>query len=92
MANSLKAEITHIQHKINKELREPRDAPTTQAGGILSLFWVIQVFSLFLNLINSVIGFFDTCIWVMEEDSANSTTSEAPNTVAPITQHPLAPL
>ena len=92
MANSFKDEITHIQYEIMEHLGKPKDATTTQAGGSASFFWIIQVLSLFLNLINSVIGFFNVCIQAIEEASNSTASSEVPDVVTSTTQRPLAPL
>ena len=92
MANSFKDEIAHIQHEIMEHLGKLKDATTTQAGGSASFFCIIQVLSLFLNLINSVIGFFNVRIQAIEEATDSTASSEAPDVVTSTTQHPLAPL
>ena len=90
MADVFEKEIAYHQHEIREELSKPWTAATAQAGGVGSIFWVIQVLSLFLNLINSVVGFFRARIAALEEDDSTA-SSIAPNTDAHTNQRPSAP-
>jgi hypothetical protein len=91
MAEFLKTEIAQIQHEITEELGSPLRDIDTQYNYVSSPFWIIQILSLFVNLINSIITFFNARIKALEEEATDSTTSETPDLVAPNTQHHLAP-
>lgn len=90
MADTFEKEIAYHQHEIIEELNKPWTADTAEAGGVGSVFWVIQVLSMFLNLINSIVGFFRARIAALEEDDDFSTSSKAPDTAARNNQLPSA--
>jgi len=91
MAALFEQEVAHHQYEIHEKLNEPWTAATAETGGAGSVFWVIEILSLFLNLVNSVTGFFRARIAALEEDIDSTTPSEAPNADARTNQRPSVP-
>ena len=92
MSDLFKREIAQTQHEIQSELGNPLLENLDGDQGHIIPEWFIHILTLFINLINSVIGYVDARFADFEEDSTDDAASEKPKQAAPKTQpHPVPP-
>lgn len=86
MSNSFKQQIARTQNEIHSELGSPLLDNLDDGQGTITPQWIIHVFTLFISLINSLIGYIDARFADFEEDSTDDDTPEKPKQAAPKTQ------